>query len=108
MEKITLLSAPKTLPLGSAPADEVRTYITQLLVKNNDVPVDIAEKYASKWEIGQFSQLTQASEEALQRIFGDNVGLCVYIALQEALREDISKVLDKRPSAIISSLYWVV
>ncbi|KAF7587374.1 hypothetical protein BBP40_007362 [Aspergillus hancockii] len=91
-------TASRTLPKGSAPAEEVRSYTTQLLVKKYDVPIDIAEKYASKWEIGRFSQLTSASRETLQRIFGDNVGLCVY----SALREDISKILDEKPSVIIS------
>lgn len=92
----------KTFPSANAPADEVRTYITQLLVNKYDVPVDDAEKHASKWEIGQFSRLTPASQETIQRIFGDNVGLCIYSAIQE----DLSELLDARPLAIISSCMW--
>ncbi|KAJ6118688.1 hypothetical protein N7471_013308 [Penicillium samsonianum] len=89
----------KTFPSANAPADEVRTYITQLLVNKYNVSVDDAEKHASKWEIGQFSRLTPASQETIQRIFGDNVGLCIYSAIQE----DLSELLDARPLAIISS-----
>ncbi|KAJ5357048.1 hypothetical protein N7517_011657 [Penicillium concentricum] len=88
-----------TFPPANAPADQVRTYITQLLVNKYDVPVDVAEKHASKWEIGRFSQLTPASRETLQRIFGDNVGLCIFSTLQE----DLTEVMNKRPSAILSS-----
>lgn len=91
-------SASKTLLPDSAPADEVRTYITQLLVKRYDTDVDFAEKYASKWEIGRFSQLSSASQETLRGIFGNNVGICIY----DTLQEDISKTHDATPSVIIS------
>ncbi|KAJ5813196.1 hypothetical protein N7447_010219 [Penicillium robsamsonii] len=97
-KKISLPTGLTTLPPPNAPAEQVRTYITQLLVNRYDVPVDVAETHASKWEIGRFSQLTPASRETLQRIFGDNVGLCIFSTLQE----DLTEFMNKRPSAIIS------
>ncbi|CAI7656229.1 unnamed protein product [Penicillium glandicola] len=98
--KISLpTTGPKAFPPASAPADVVRAYIAKLLVDKYDVPADVAEKHADKWEIGRFSQLTAASRDTVQRIFGDNVGLCIHIAI----REELLEALNKRPSAIISS-----
>ncbi|KAJ5178648.1 uncharacterized protein N7500_001347 [Penicillium coprophilum] len=96
--KISLPIGLTTFPSANAPAEQVRTYITQLLVNKHDVPIDVAEKHASKWEIGRFSQLMPASQETLQRIFGDNVGWCIF----SAIREDRIELINKKPSAILS------
>jgi len=104
MEKKSLPTGVTAFPSASAPAEEVRTYITQLLVNKYDVPVDVAEKHANKWEIGRFSQLTPASRDTVQRIFGDNVGLCIHSTVQE----DLSEVMNKRPSAILSGCMFSI
>ncbi|KAJ5200804.1 hypothetical protein N7491_008390 [Penicillium cf. griseofulvum] len=97
-KKISVSTGLTKFPSAFAPADEVRTYITQVLINKYDVPVDVAEKHANKWEIGRFSQLTPASRDTIQRIFGDNVGLCIHSAVQE----DLAEVMNQKPSAIIS------
>ncbi|OJJ55022.1 hypothetical protein ASPSYDRAFT_71565 [Aspergillus sydowii CBS 593.65] len=86
------------LPSPSAPAEEVRAYIIQVLVTKYSTPVDIAERHASKWEIGTFSQLTKASQQNLSDIFNSNVGLCLYNALQD----DLYEWIDQQPSAILA------
>lgn len=88
----------KKLPSPSAPAEQVRAYITQLLVTKYSTPVEIAEKHARKWEIGTFSQLTKASQQNLSDIFNSNVGLCLY----NALRDDMCDYLDEQPSVILA------
>lgn len=93
----------KKLPSPSAPAEEVREYITQLLVTRYSTPVDIAEKHASKWEIGTFSQLRQASPRSLSDIFNSNVGLCLGNALQDDMRDH----LDEQPSVIVAKCMFL-
>ncbi|RAH77839.1 hypothetical protein BO86DRAFT_403261 [Aspergillus japonicus CBS 114.51] len=66
----------------SATADEVRTYIIQALVTKHDVTVDLATKQAANWDIGRGSELRAATIDH-QRVFGDNVGLCLHRAIRE-------------------------
>ncbi|KAL2871442.1 uncharacterized protein BJX67DRAFT_342244 [Aspergillus lucknowensis] len=91
-----------TLPAPNAPADQVRAYITQLLITKHHVAPDAAEKYAGKWEIGAFSQLASAPQNTIQRIFGDNAGWCIY----NGMREDLFKAQDRKTSVILSA--WAV
>ncbi|KAL2831283.1 hypothetical protein BJY01DRAFT_226735 [Aspergillus pseudoustus] len=67
-----------SLPANSAPATEVRSYITQTLVTRHKVDPDVAEEHAAKWDVGRGFELKQASLGHLQRVFGDNVGLSLY------------------------------
>ncbi|KAL2858959.1 hypothetical protein BJX68DRAFT_144388 [Aspergillus pseudodeflectus] len=77
------MSSP-LLPSTSAPASTVRTYITQTLITTHAVTPDVAELLAEKWDIGRGHEFRQASLGHLQRVFGDNVGLCLYHAVREA------------------------
>ncbi|OJJ07184.1 hypothetical protein ASPVEDRAFT_88438 [Aspergillus versicolor CBS 583.65] len=86
------------LPSPSASAEEVRAYITQLLVTKYSTPVEIAASHAAKWEIGTFSQLSKASLQSLSDIFNSNVGLCLY----NGVREDMCDHLEKQPSVIFA------
>ncbi|KAL4781363.1 hypothetical protein BJX76DRAFT_335637 [Aspergillus varians] len=89
-------TAPRSLPAPSAPADEVRAYIVQLLVEKHKTPLDVAEKHASKWEIGTFTQLSEASGDSLAAIFGPNVGMC----LKSWVEDDVCEVMDSQPLVI--------
>jgi AraC-like DNA-binding protein len=72
------------LPSTSAPASTVREYIRQTLITTHSVPANIAEQLSEKWDIGRGYEFRQASLGHLQRVFGDNVGLCLYHAVREA------------------------
>ncbi|OJJ98905.1 hypothetical protein ASPACDRAFT_61600 [Aspergillus aculeatus ATCC 16872] len=74
---------PKASLSDSATADEVRTYIIQALVTKHAVTVDFATKQAANWDIGRGSELRAATLDHLQRVFDDNVGLCLHRAIRE-------------------------
>ncbi|KAJ0419365.1 hypothetical protein BJY00DRAFT_286352 [Aspergillus carlsbadensis] len=70
------------LPSISAPASAVREYITEVLITTHAVAPKAAELFARKWDIGRGYELRQASLAHLQRVFGDNLGLCLYHAVR--------------------------
>ncbi|KAL3450060.1 hypothetical protein BJX65DRAFT_305522 [Aspergillus insuetus] len=72
------------LPPPSAPASTVRTYITQTLITTHSIPRAVSEHLAEKWDIGRGYEFRHASRDHLQRVFGDNAGLCLYHAIREA------------------------
>ncbi|KAL3456152.1 hypothetical protein BJX64DRAFT_294340 [Aspergillus heterothallicus] len=104
------MSSPP-LPANSAPAPEVRAYITQTLITTHDVTPEIAEKHAGKWDIGRGYELKQASLRHLQRVFGDNVGLALYHAVREerfAPREKTAREVWSLVAADITGLLLAV
>ena len=90
------------IPSESATPEEVRMYITELLIDDYFTPPNEAKQHASKWEIGRCSQLFLNTEETQRRIFGENVGLCIHRALQQRMRA----LWEKESSVVYSKCMY--
>ncbi|PYH48635.1 uncharacterized protein BP01DRAFT_421069 [Aspergillus saccharolyticus JOP 1030-1] len=106
----------RTIPSQSATAEEVRKYIIQALVTKHHVTVDFATEQAMHWDIGRGCELRAATLDHLQRVFGDNVGLCLYRAIREDERvcceqdhfTQISKHAATTASVLVATMFGLL
>ena len=66
------------IPDRSATSEEVRRYIVQALKSKQNVSPDFAEEAAQSWRLGRGSELHDAKLEYFQKLFGVEIGFCIY------------------------------
>ncbi|OJJ42641.1 hypothetical protein ASPZODRAFT_169935 [Penicilliopsis zonata CBS 506.65] len=76
------------LPAQSATPAEVRSYIARTLKFKHSATWEFASQKAELWEIGRGSELCASKRESLEKLFGVNVGLCLFQGIREDEDED--------------------
>ncbi|KAL5341494.1 hypothetical protein BJX70DRAFT_358951 [Aspergillus crustosus] len=66
------------IPPRSAGVEEIRTYIRQTLKSTYHTDEKLAEEAALSWRIGRGSELQDLSLDYFQRVFGVDIGLCIF------------------------------
>ncbi|KAB8262970.1 hypothetical protein BDV32DRAFT_119805 [Aspergillus pseudonomiae] len=71
------------IPDRSAGPEQVRTYIRQTLTSKHKTEENFADEAARCWRLGRGSELHDATLEYLQKVFGVDIGLCLYNSVRE-------------------------
>ncbi|RAL11731.1 uncharacterized protein BO97DRAFT_406081 [Aspergillus homomorphus CBS 101889] len=79
--------APK-LPAEPASAEEIRQYLERILVEKYQTSPALAEKTASRWQVGRGTELRQFSLGTFRAHFGEDIGLCLYKGVCEDKYDD--------------------
>lgn len=66
------------LPLESASANQIQEFITQTLIIRLGCTPELAGEKGALWAVGHGADLRAASAGDFERIFGANVGLCLF------------------------------
>ncbi|KAJ0414660.1 hypothetical protein BJY00DRAFT_294632 [Aspergillus carlsbadensis] len=74
---MSLKIAP-TIPDRSAPTEEVRGYLTQILTEKYAAHSEFAEASCASWKLGRGAELHDGNLEYFQQIFGNEVGFCLF------------------------------
>lgn len=71
------------IPDRSAGLEQVRTYIRQTLTSKHKTDENFADEAARSWRLGRGSELHDATLEYLQKVFGVDIGLCLFNSIRE-------------------------
>ncbi|KAE8140488.1 hypothetical protein BDV38DRAFT_239763 [Aspergillus pseudotamarii] len=71
------------IPDRSAGPEQVRSYIRQTLTAKHKTDDDFAAEAARAWRLGRGSELSDATLEYLQEIFGVDIGFCLFQSICE-------------------------
>jgi hypothetical protein len=74
-------------PLPGGP-NQVREYLTQILIANHGAPSTLAANIANGWQLGRFSDLHETTRYDFENIFGSEVGKLFYRRVQEDLANE--------------------
>ena len=89
-----------TLPSLADGPNQVREYLSHVLVANHDASSTLAANIASKWQLGRFSDLRETSGTDFENIFGSEVGKLLFKSVQE----DLANEFYASPTGIFN--YW--
>lgn len=76
------------LPPGSAGPNEVRAYITQILISKHDAALDVAQQIANQWQFGRPNDLRRAGMKLFNQVFGTEVGTSLFRTVQEDIEAE--------------------
>lgn len=77
-----------SLPSFVTGPNEVRAYLTRILVSKHDATPDIAQQIANKWGLGRPGDLRLASERYFDRVFGSEIGTFIFRTVQEDIQAE--------------------
>ncbi|KAJ5105765.1 hypothetical protein NUU61_003112 [Penicillium alfredii] len=75
-------------PPADAGPNQVREYLTQILILKHDIYKDEAKATANLWQIGRGVDLAKATEASFSRLFGEAVGPFLYTSVHEDVVAD--------------------
>ncbi|KAL5358452.1 hypothetical protein BJX96DRAFT_146628 [Aspergillus floccosus] len=79
-------------PLAAGP-NEVRAYITRILVSKHDAAPELAQQIASQWTLGRPGDLRRAGVKYFDQVFGSDIGTFLFRTVQEDIRAEWDKSL---------------
>lgn len=77
-----LLTHPPTLPGTHATPDDIRDFLTYLLVHKRAFPQELARQIAERWTVGSGLELRQYSPSLFFELFGSELGWVLYREVQ--------------------------
>ncbi|GES64371.1 hypothetical protein ATEIFO6365_0008044100 [Aspergillus terreus] len=76
------------LPPLTAGPNEVRVYITRILVCKHDAAPELAQQIARQWTLGRPGDLRRAGMKYFDQVFGSEVGTFLFRTVQEDIRAE--------------------
>lgn len=91
-----------SLPAPSAGPNQVRAYITELLVNKHDYPRTDAAKIASKWSFSTARYLRAASRYYFDEDFGFRLGWQLHESIREGIYEESNRTAMRRATCCMN------